>query len=80
MSPHNRDTSPAAIPGGFSPEQPSAAGAPPTRSPEWDDDTLFVAPPTTDEKQSASHVSDSGEVAMDKLRHPFDVTAPHPEK
>jgi hypothetical protein len=36
---------------------------------------IFLAPPATEEQQPAPQASDRGEVAMDRLRHPFDVAA-----
>jgi hypothetical protein len=45
-------------------------------------DTPFLAPPTAEEDTPAPRASDSGEVAMRRLRHPFAVPAeasPHRE-
>jgi hypothetical protein len=35
----------------------------------------FLAPPTADEDEPVLQASDCGEVAMDRLRHPFAVEA-----
>jgi hypothetical protein len=70
---------PATIPGSFSGGRHLVTGAPhfggPSPAGAGDCRTQFLAPPTTEREKPAPRASDSGEVAMHRLRHPFAVAA-----
>lgn len=83
-SPRTADAYPATVPGGFSRDRHPVAGVPHLRSltPAAAGGCMaqFLAPPRAEEEKPAPRVSDSGEVAMHRLRHPFTVaadTTPH---
>ena len=52
-------------------------------APAWDSLAQFRSPSTAEEERPAPRASDCGEVAMQRLRHPFTVVAgraPHTER
>ncbi|WP_027343120.1 hypothetical protein [Hamadaea tsunoensis] len=65
-------------PGGFSHDQEPVAGASPrnpTPAADRDRTAPFLAPPASEEQKPAPRTSDSDEVTMHRLRHPFTVAS-----
>lgn len=78
-SPRIADAHPATVPGGFSRDRHPVADAAhfPSLTPAAAGGCIaqFLAPPRAEEEKPAPRASDSGEVAMHRLRHPFTVAA-----
>ncbi|GAB3964352.1 hypothetical protein GCM10027615_06760 [Plantactinospora veratri] len=77
-SPRTPNTHPRPVSGGFSDDRHPVAGVPrfpgPTPAVAYGA-AQFLAPSTAAEEKPAPRVSDCGEVAMRRLRHPFTITA-----
>ncbi len=78
-APRSRAAHPTIVPGGFSHDRHPVADASPSRSltPASACGRMapFLAPPTAEEQKPAPRVSNCGEMAMHRLRHPFAVAA-----